>query len=128
MDISFVLLTWNSERFIGKCLNSLFATPNMLLYWTFLKYAADNDYSQFDFGRLTPGEGTYRFKAQWGASPENLHWYQFGVFSKLQSESYETPKDAGQAKFRNMAERAWSSLPCLVVNWLGPRIRKFISL
>ncbi len=28
MDISFVLLTWNSEKYISKCLNSLFADMN----------------------------------------------------------------------------------------------------
>jgi glycosyltransferase involved in cell wall biosynthesis len=28
MDISFILLTWNSEKYIGKCLGSLFADLN----------------------------------------------------------------------------------------------------
>ena len=48
----------------------------MLLYWTFLAFAADNGYGQFDFGRSTPGEGTYRFKSQWGAEPHQLYWYE----------------------------------------------------
>jgi hypothetical protein len=46
----------------------------MLLYWTKLEYACDNGNKTFDFGRSTPGEGTYRFKPQWGAKPQPLHW------------------------------------------------------
>ena len=50
--------------------------PNMLLYWTFLEFAADNGHRYFDFGRSTPSEGTYRFKQQWGALPKPLYWYR----------------------------------------------------
>jgi hypothetical protein len=51
--------------------------PNMMLYWAFLKFPADNHYPMFDFGRSTPGEGTYSFKKQWGAAPSPLHWADF---------------------------------------------------
>ena len=53
--------------------------PNMLLYWTFLEYAADQGYAFFDFGRSTPGEGTYRFKEQWGAKPAPLFWHNISL-------------------------------------------------
>ncbi|MBC8439474.1 MAG: GNAT family N-acetyltransferase, partial [Deltaproteobacteria bacterium] len=49
--------------------------PNMLLYWNFLRYAADNGYATFDFGRSTLNEGTFRFKSQWGAKPYPLKWH-----------------------------------------------------
>lgn len=48
----------------------------MLLYWAMLEYACDQGYRQFDFGRSTPGEGTCRFKEQWGAKSHQLYWYQ----------------------------------------------------
>lgn len=40
------------------------SSPDMLLYWGFLAYASDHGFKRFDFGRSTPGEGTYRFKEQ----------------------------------------------------------------
>ena len=46
--------------------------PNMMLYWDFLRFAADNHFPVFDFGRSTPDEGTFGFKKQWGASPTPL--------------------------------------------------------
>ncbi|MGH9429007.1 MAG: FemAB family XrtA/PEP-CTERM system-associated protein, partial [Terriglobia bacterium] len=32
---------------------------NMLLYWEAIKFAIDQGFRRFDFGRSTPGEGTY---------------------------------------------------------------------
>ena len=52
-------------------------SPNMLLYWAMLKYGCDNGYKTFDFGRSTPGEGTYKFKKQWGAVETPLNWYVY---------------------------------------------------
>jgi len=51
-------------------------SPNMLLYWSFLEYAADNGYKKFDFGRSSPDSGTFRFKKQWGAEPHPVFWYK----------------------------------------------------
>ena len=48
-------------------------SPNMLLYWTCLEFACAQGYRTFDFGRSTVGEGTYRFKEQWGAKPHPLY-------------------------------------------------------
>ena len=50
-------------------------SPNMLLYWTALQFACENKYNFFDFGRSTRGEGTYKFKEQWGAKPVQLYWH-----------------------------------------------------
>ena len=59
--------------------------PNMLLYWNVLKFAADNHFTQFDFGRSTEGEGTFKFKQQWGATPTPLIWY-----SNTTPQNYKT--------------------------------------
>ena len=44
-------------------------SPNMLLYWSCLTIACEKGFTEFDFGRSTVGEGTYKFKEQWGAVP-----------------------------------------------------------
>ena len=98
--------------------------PNMLLYWTFLAHAAENGYKRFDFGRSTPGEGTYRFKEQWGARPQPLYWYE-----PDRREPASVPAiAAGPSRKRELAAALWRRLPPAGANALGPRIRKYISL
>ncbi|OQY09057.1 MAG: hypothetical protein B6I30_10425 [Desulfobacteraceae bacterium 4572_187] len=96
--------------------------PNMLLYWSMIEHAADNGYRQFDFGRSTPGEGTYKFKKQWGAAPETLHWNYIYLKSQVVEE-----KSDGKSKF-DQAIRYWQRLPVAVTKYIGPMIRKHISL
>jgi len=100
--------------------------PNMLLYWTFLQFAADNGYKQFDFGRSTPGEGTWRFKEQWGALPQKLFWYELNEKKNPSSKKHKISR--GFSHNRQLIAFLWSKLPVKGANWLGPRIRKYISL
>ncbi len=97
-------------------------SPNMLLYWTMLEYACEKGYHQFDFGRSTPDEGTYKFKAQWGAKPEPLNWVNISLNGGGRKNSI-----AEDSKFR-MASEIWKRLPVSVTRVVGPRIRKHISL
>ena len=96
--------------------------PNMLLYLRMLEHACDSGYRVFDFGRSTPGEGTYRFKEQWGAEPEPLHWHNV-----LLDGRPDEVGDSSTEHFR-MASRYWRKLPLIVTRVIGPRIRKHISL
>ncbi len=97
-------------------------SPNMMLYWNFLKYASDNGYTGFDFGRSTPNEGTYYFKAQWGAQPVPLHWNYI-----MLSNNRITLNEAASAKKEKMVH-IWQNLPLGVANFIGPALRKYISL
>ena len=101
--------------------NSL--NPNMLLYWTFLAHAADNGHRYFDFGRSTPGEGTYRFKEQWGAVPQQLYWYEWPE----KVEGCEITLSI-KSNIRNICENIWCNLPLFLTNKIGPVLRKYISL
>lgn len=97
-------------------------SPNMLLYWTFLSFAADNGFQSFDFGRSTPDEGTYKFKQQWGAQPQPLSWRQIPE-GELNRNVQNGPSSA-----RLMVEKLWQKLPVAVANRVGPLLRRFISL
>jgi FemAB-related protein (PEP-CTERM system-associated) len=99
--------------------NSL--SPNMLLYWGLLEYAADNGAQVLDFGRSTPGEGTYDFKKQWGAEPLPLNWFRQHCTSAQEG----APRTDGT--LRSLAERLWKTLPLFLANMAGPSIRKYIS-
>lgn len=95
--------------------------PNMLLYWTFLSYAADKGFDSFDFGRSSVGEGTYKFKKQWGAEESPVFWSEYPAKN-------EGGKIAGKSRNRDLAARCWMCLPLGMANFLGPHLRKNISL
>lgn len=97
-------------------------SPNMLLYLRMLEYACDQRYQLFDFGRSSPGEGTYKFKEQWGATPVPLHWHFIALNGK--------PVDADNSE-KAMFEKAiryWKMLPLAVTRIIGPAIRKHVGL
>lgn len=91
-------------------------SPNMLLYWSVLKFACESGFKFFDFGRSTPDEGTYRFKAQWGAQPAPLYWYYWvrggGAPPNLNPKN---PK-------YHTAIALWKRLPVGLTRVLGPSI------
>jgi FemAB-related protein (PEP-CTERM system-associated) len=94
--------------------------PNNLLYWTALQYAMDIGCNRFDFGRSTVGEGTYKFKEQWGAKPIQLNWqYLLPLGASLPELNTKNPKF-------EMAIRFWQKLPIPVTKLLGPWIVKNI--
>lgn len=98
------------------------SNPNMLLYWTMLQYSSDHGYTLFDFGRSTPGEGTFKFKEQWGAKPHPLYWYRFEFNAAGQAATFSE---------KNKFERfiaIWKKFPLPIANRLGPPIRKHIGL
>jgi serine/alanine adding enzyme len=95
--------------------------PNMLLYWEMLNYAIANGYKVFDFGRSTPNEGTYKFKEQWGAVPEQLFWYTYGKKGTQESESISENK---KEKFISV----WRKLPLSLTKFCGPILRRHIHL
>lgn len=94
--------------------------PNNLLYWTALQYALTHGFRRFDFGRSTPGEGTFKFKEQWGAKPIKLNWqYLLPEGASLPELNTKNPKF-------DLAIRLWQKLPLPVTRMLGPYIVKNI--
>jgi FemAB-related protein (PEP-CTERM system-associated) len=89
---------------------------NMLLYWEVLKYAIDNNYRYFDFGRSSKESGTFRFKQQWGAKPKQLFWHYW------LADDVQMPKlSPDNPKFK-LAINIWKRLPVRLTRFLGPYI------
>jgi FemAB-related protein (PEP-CTERM system-associated) len=103
-------VTWASALRAHKEL-----AANMHLYWAFMERCVAHGISLFNFGRCTPGEGTHRFKVQWGGNDEPLFWYQAG---SGEGGGTPSPDDARYA----WGPRLWSKLPLPVANALGPHI------
>jgi len=102
-------------------------SPNMLLYWSLLKYATDHGYKTFDFGRSSYEEGTYKFKKQWGARPLSLKWKKFDNTGRENISVNNTHKSK-QSKIRPLIESVWKKLPLALTIAIGSKIRKYISL
>ena len=93
-------------------------SPNMLLYWEVLKYACMQGCRIFDFGRSTPGEGTYKFKKQWGAKPLQLYWYYW-----MRNNGDMPELNPKNIKYQ-MAIRIWKKMPLGLSKIIGPTIIK----
>jgi FemAB-related protein (PEP-CTERM system-associated) len=118
------LLTWFKDRLevpwassIGDCREKC---PNNLLYWEAIKFAIGNGSRTFDFGRSTPGEGTFRFKKQWGAKPVQLYWQY------LLEQGKNIPElNPDNPKYR-LAIKIWQQMPVALTKVIGPRIVRSI--
>ncbi|MCA9734222.1 MAG: FemAB family PEP-CTERM system-associated protein [Deferribacteres bacterium] len=93
---------------------------NMMMYWHSLKLAIDQGYKKFDFGRSTPNEGTYKFKAQWGAEPLPLNWEYW-----LADGDQMPDISPNNAKYQ-AAIKIWQKIPLPITKFLGPAIVKNI--
>jgi FemAB-related protein (PEP-CTERM system-associated) len=104
--------------------------PNMMLYWSLLEHVSNLGCTEFDFGRSTYDEGTYKFKRQWGAEPVPLAWsnlVQNLAPNQTTTDITSTGSD-NVNQIRALVEKTWSKLPLGVTTRLGPKIRKHISL
>lgn len=94
--------------------------PNHLLYWSMIQQAIAQGRTCFDFGRSTPGDGTYLFKEQWGARAVPLNWeYQLLGDTRL-------PTDDRQSARHQRRIATWKKLPLPLTNALGPRIARCV--
>jgi len=99
-------------------------SPNMMLYWSLLKHLCDNNIETFDFGRSSFGEGTYKFKQQWGAEPMPLNWF---IIDGIVGERIKHQSN-NQSQLRSIVEQVWQKLPLPVTIFIGPKIRRYINL
>jgi serine/alanine adding enzyme len=88
---------------------------NMLMYWHLLKRAIERGQNVFDFGRSTAGSNTYRFKAQWGATPHPAVWQYYVRKGSVADMRPNNPKNQ-----RRVA--VWKRLPVWLTRILGPAI------
>jgi FemAB-related protein (PEP-CTERM system-associated) len=87
---------------------------NNFMYWDLIKWAGEQGFRTFDFGRSKKGTGAFAFKSQWNMNAEQLEYQVFLV--KRKSVPNFSPVNP---KFE-MAIRLWQNLPLSVTKWLGP--------
>jgi serine/alanine adding enzyme len=112
-----VLMPWASSLKAHRS-----ACPNNLVYWEVIRRACEKGFRHFDFGRSSPGSGTYRFKQQWGAVDQPLHWQALSRPGRRRPPTI----DGSDWRYR-WAGEAWRRLPVAVSRVLGPPLRKHMS-
>ena len=93
---------------------------NMWMYWHCLKYACEQGYRTFDFGRSTIEGPTFKFKQQWGARPVGHIWHYH------LENSDEIPHLNPQNPKYQFAINIWQRLPLCLTRMLGPSIVKHL--
>jgi len=91
---------------------------NMYMYWNILKFAIENNYDIFDFGRSSKDAGTLKFKKQWGSTEKQLYWYYD------MDEKAPLPGLNPNNKKYKTAILVWKKLPVSVTRLIGPPIVK----
>lgn len=112
------LVMWHRGRLEVPWASSLrefnSSCPNNLLYWEAIRFAVALGLEVLDFGRSTPGGGTYKFKAQWGAAPVQLHWqYILKPGGSIPDITPTNPR-------YQAAIAVWKRLPVPVTKAIGP--------
>ena len=106
MEVPWASSDWRHNRY----------APNMLLYSSIMQHACAEGFQVFDFGRSSPGSGTYRFKQQWGARPVPLYWYYW-----LANGGPLPDLGPRNPKYR-MAINLWKRMPVALTKIIGPLI------
>ena len=88
---------------------------NMLLYWHLLMRSIEHGQHTFDFGRSSADSNTYRFKAQWGATPHPAVWQYHVRHGSVGEMRPSHPKNQ-----RRIA--VWKRLPVWLTRLVGPSI------
>jgi FemAB-related protein (PEP-CTERM system-associated) len=94
---------------------------NMLVYWAALERAIERRARSVGFGRSTPGSGHARFKLQWGAREELLHWNVHVATRRGSAAERETEQ-------RQLAAAVWRRIPAFLAQRLGPALAARIPL
>jgi FemAB-related protein (PEP-CTERM system-associated) len=108
-----VEIPWASTLRSANKLNA-----NMFLYWHVLAHCVNQHMAYFDFGRSSKEAGTFKFKKQWGAKPQQLFWHYWQNSGSTIPEI--NPKNP---KFQ-LAIAIWRILPVWLTRIIGPYIVK----
>ena len=94
---------------------------NELMYYELMLHARKRGMERFDFGRSKTGSGPFRFKKNWGFTPEPL---TYGAWD-APGEAARDVDPTSAAHARRIA--LWKKLPLPVANLIGPPIARGLA-
>jgi hypothetical protein len=94
--------------------------PNDAVHWEFIRWACNNGFKWFDFGRVREGSGQFEYKGKWGPKLKELPSYF------LLWKAKEIPiVDPSQ---HSLATKIWGKMPLLATKLVGMRLRKGLGI
>ncbi|ULL13488.1 GNAT family N-acetyltransferase [Paenibacillus sp. H1-7] len=91
---------------------------NNFMYWEAVRFGIRSGLKRLDLGRSQTGSGTYKYKGQWGAKPEQLKYLVYGGGS----EGAGAPDKESLSFFINL----WKAAPAFITNEAGKRLIKYL--
>lgn len=88
-------------------------SPGNLLFWALMERALNEGMDIVDFGRSSTGDGAYRFKRSFGATPIPVLWL--------------SDKPADLYRRYAAAQKLWRALPSRVTGRFGPRLCRYLA-
>ena len=91
------------------------------MYYQVLCHAREQGFTWYDFGRSKNDSGPYKYKKNWGMTPQPLHYYYHLVKAKeLPNLSPNNPK-------YKLFIQLWQKLPLSLSQFLGPFLAKYLG-
>jgi len=94
--------------------------PSNYMYYDLMRWAGQNGYRVFDFGRSKKESGSFDFKAHWGMTMRELP-YEMLLVTRKELPHYSP----GNPRFR-IATKVWQNLPLPVARALGPPLLRLV--
>lgn len=92
--------------------------PNDAVHWHYIKWAIENNYTAFDFGRVREDSGQFRYKKQWGCELKDLNHYY--LFWNQAERRYLDPNN----KRYSLMIKLWKKTPLFLIKTIGPWLRE----
>lgn len=92
---------------------------NNFMYWEAVKHGMRSGMKQLDMGRSQADTGTYHFKAQWGAKPIQLKYFELGGEFGGKVGKSERERLSGLIEL-------WKLLPRFVTDPLGEQVIQYL--
>jgi serine/alanine adding enzyme len=91
---------------------------NSFMYWAAVRFGIRQGMKFLDLGRSPAGSGTYRYKLQWGARPEQLKYMFYG-----NSDGKNGPADRERLRF---FITLWKVMPDFFTDPIGKKLITYI--
>src|SRR5262249_46749191 len=88
--------------------------PKTFMYFDHLRWAGQNGYRIFDFGRCKKGTGVFEFKRHWGSEMRELP-YEIVLVKRKELPNFSPANNKFQP-----AIKIWQKIPLPVTRALGP--------
>ena len=91
---------------------------NNFMYWEAVRFGIRSGLNYLDLGRSQTGSGTYKYKEQWGAKPEQLKYLVYNGSTQAAG--------APDKQSLHLFVELWKVIPSFVTDHAGKRLMKYI--